>query len=465
MSDPAGAQRSDAVGQPDHARAAAAVSPRRPHRRLGLLAAGIIALALLLALRWVSQPGTLAPLLLDRVGDSLGLEITVGGASEYRLRGTPMIQVRDLVVRQPGAATPVLVASRAALSLPWATIRARGADLTLTRIELDSPRVDLAALEAWQATRPPTQESRIPTLADGLGIEDGAVVGAGWSVEELDAQLPALRPRQPVRVRVHGRYVADSLEVPFDLQIAATSMAIGSGVAAVGIATVATTTWHMPMQVNLSGRSYSGDQGLGLDGLRFGARARYVAGTTRLPFVFGLGGRARYLEGGLDVAPLGLDLRGQDIVPSLAATGQFALGDAMSLRLEGELARWPVAWPALPPPLGQSESPLPFALGYRGDTDLSGLSALQLKLDATRFAGTFRLPAMLEWIDAAAAGTPLPPLQGTLSTPRVEVSGAVLEGVEIRFEDAAPSAPTPADPGSPTTAPATPGPVAPGGSR
>ena len=40
--------------------------------------------------------------------------------------------------------------------------------------------------------------------------------------------------------------------------------------------------------------------------------------------------------------------------------------------------------------------------------------------------------------------TPLPPLQGRLQAPRVEVSGARLEGVTIEFEDddTPPAAPT-----------------------
>ena len=35
----------------------------------------------------------------------------------------------------------------------------------------------------------------------------------------------------------------------------------------------------------------------------------------------------------------------------------------------------------------------------------------------------------------------MPPIAGTLSTPRVEISGAVLEGVEVSMEDDSLSAP------------------------
>jgi hypothetical protein len=32
-------------------------------------------------------------------------------------------------------------------------------------------------------------------------------------------------------------------------------------------------------------------------------------------------------------------------------------------------------------------------------------------------------------------GSPLPPLRGHLQTPRIDIAGATLEGVEIDFED------------------------------
>ena len=86
-----------------------------------------------------------------------------------------MLLLRDVVARQPGAAEPLLRARRIYLSLPWSTIRARGGDLTVQRIELDAPQLDLAALQRWLATRPPSVETRLPTLTDGLRIIDGRV--------------------------------------------------------------------------------------------------------------------------------------------------------------------------------------------------------------------------------------------------------------------------------------------------
>ncbi len=423
-----------------------AVPERRRWRRRVLVAAGAV-LVMVLALSWVSQPSQVSAILLDRVGQSLGLELSASGASEYRLRGTPMLEVRGLVARQPGAATPLLRAERVYLSLPWSTIRAAGAVLDVERVELDAPQFDLAALQRWLESRPPSPGPlRLPSLSRGARVERGRVIGAGWSVERIAIDLPVLHPARPLRGRLDGEVVAAPLRIPFSLAATLQRPAAGRGLGLAGRVDVVAHDWRLPMRTVAGGRLHAGDDGLGLDRLRLGAQARYRAGATDLPFVFGLAGPLRYRDGRLSLAPLGAALRGRDAVPHLDGTGRFAYAQQLELQLQGRLAEWPQAWPTLPPPLGQSRSPLPFALDYAGPADFSATAALRLQRDATVFDGRFRLPEVLEWVDAGAQGSLLPPLQGRLHTPRVEVSGAVLEGVRIEIEDDPPptdSAPAP----------------------
>lgn len=397
----------------------------------------VAALILLLALgvRWVGRPDRVAGLVLGELGQSLGLQITSGGSSEYRLRGRPMLLVRDLDVREPGASHALLHAERAYLSLPWSTIRARGADLTVQRVELDAPELDLAALQRWRATRPPAEEVRIPTLADGLEIVRGRVIGDGWSIEQIAVSLPFLAPDAAIKAHASARLRSGETTLSFDLRMALTRPSLDAGLGAAGMATFSTATWRMPMRVTVGGRLHDGIDGLGLDRLKLGANARRIAGESHSPFVYGLAGKLRFRDGRLTIAPLGLAVRGQDKIPTLDARGAFAWQGDIALDLEGAIAQWPEAWPALPPPIGQSDSALPFVLGYRGPANLAGDSNLQLRRDATRFDGHFRLPDVLAWIDAAADGTPLPPIDGRLTTPTLEISGATLEGVEITFED------------------------------
>lgn len=419
----------------------AAPEPVLPSRRRRIaLAALIIALALFaLALHWVSRPDRVAGLILAQAGNALGLEITAGGASEYRLRGTPMLSIRDVVARLPGASVPVLTAERIHLELPWSTIRARGADLTVRRLELDAPQLDLAALTSWLATRPPARETRIPTLTDGLRIVRGRVVGDGWSVDAIDAFLPSLHPDRPARVRLSGRAIAGTMRIPFDVNLALTRPAARAGLGVVGDVDVQSPPWSLPMRTTLSGRLHNGADGIGLDGLRLGANATWRSGETDLPFTFGIAGPVRLRGGELTIVPAGVAVWGQGVVPNLQAAGRFGFGERLALRLQGALSSWPRAWPALPSPLAESTSPLPFALDYAGRADLSDTTSLRLQRDATRFDGSFRLPAVLGWIDRIDRDTPLPPLNGRLSTPRLVIAGATFEGVETEFsEDAVP---------------------------
>lgn len=410
------------------------VPPSR-RRRVALIALICVVVLFAFALHWVSRPHRVAGLILSQAGRALGLEITASGASEYRLRGVPMLTIRDVVARQPGSATPLLRAERIRLELPWSTIRARGADLTVRRIELDAPQLDIVALQRWLATRPPAKETRIPTLTDGLRIVRGHVIGDGWSVDAIDADLPRLHPDRAVRARVHGRVTSGTTQMPFDVCVALTRPAARAGLGVVGGVTVQSPTWSLPTRTRLSGRLHNGDDGIGLDDLRLGADASWRNSGTTLPFTFGIAGPARFREGELRIAPLGTVVWGTGVIPRLDAIGAFGFGPQLQFRLRGTLQAWPRSWPSLPSPLSESTSPLPFALAYAGRSDLSDIATLALQRDGAAFDGRFRLPEVLAWIDMFDRGSPLPPLRGRFSAPTLVISGATLDGVEVEFSE------------------------------
>lgn len=413
-----------------------------------------VVLAVLLAvlassLHWVSRPGRVPTLLLDRIDNALGLEVSAGGVTEYRLRGTPMLLLRDVVAREPGAARPLLRAGRVYLSLPWSTIRARGSDLTIKRIELDDAQLDLPALQHWLATRRPSVETRIPTLIDGLRITGGSIVNddvthRSWRIDDIAIKLPSLYPDRPLQTRLRGRYLDPPLAIPFDLAVALRSPAVlaeggTTGFGGNGRITIEHSDWRLPATVTLSGPLRLGDDDLRIGPARLGIVAAYESGGTRVPFALGMYGPLLFDEATWTIAPAGIALRGRDAtsddpVPTLDTHGTLALGRRLVLQLDGVIAHWPEAWPALPPPIAQSRSPLPFTLGYDGKTDFSSTTALQLRRDATRFDGRFRLQEVLAWSKATATGSPLPPIDGTLTTPQLEISGATLEGVEVEVE-------------------------------
>jgi len=416
--------------------------------RTALIAGLLVLMVLLLALvaRFALPPQRVANLILGQVGRALDLEITATGTSEYRLRGTPMLVVRDLVARQPGAKVAILRAARIHVALPWSTLRARGADLTATRIELDAPVLDLPALQAWLATRSPG-ERRIPTLTEGVRITDGRIRNDDWDVDGLQLDMPSLHPERLLRARVRGRYVAPPLRVPVDLSVALSRPAAlladaPTGFAARGSITITRDDWRIPAAIALSGPLQLGDDDLRIAPARIGLAGRFQslprdADAQDLPFALGLHGPLIFDEATWTLAPASVALRGERALPDFDARGTLAVGRRLVLQLDGTLPTWPEAWPTLPPPIGQSSSPLPFVLDYAGDPGLSGVVRLQLRRDDTRFDGRFRAFDVVAWIDARKRGSPLPPIDGTLSTPRMEIAGAQLEGIEIILDEPA----------------------------
>lgn len=410
--------------------------PTRRRRRWlrRLLVLGILLLLLSLLATWLLQPKQLVPLILDRAGKSLGLEITADGNAEARLRGEPQLIVRKLVAREPGAKNAILRAERMLLALPWSTLRNGGKDAVIKRIELDAPVLDVPALQAWLAKRPSGEETKIPTLTGGLRVVDGRIDNDDWRIEDVAVTLPSLHPQMPVEARIQGRYVDAPTAIPFDLAVALTKPANDAGVAVFGPLIIERGDWRLPATIQLSGPLHLGEDEVTVLPAKLGVSARYESGDTRLPFSLGLHGPLRFDEATWVLAPVGVALRGESPMPNFDAHGALALGRRLVVELDGALPQWPDAWPTLPAPVSDSASPLPFALRYTGRPDLSEVAGLRLRRDTTDFDGRFRLYDVLGWIDQSG-GSPLPPLDGRLRSPQLEISGATLEGVDIVLDD------------------------------
>ena len=402
--------------------------------RRRLIIAGVLVLALILLATWLLQSDRLARLVLAQAGNALDLEITSSGHSDVRLRGLPTLVVRDVVAREPGAHTAILRAERIFLSLPWSTIRARGKDLTVQRVELDAPILDVPALQAWLATRPPS-ETRIPTLTHGLRVLRGRIDNDDWQIADIDVALPRLQPQRPLDAHISGRYLDAPTAIPFDLNVALTNPGNDAGIAVIGPLTIERGDWRLPARVHLSGPLHIGDDDLRIDPARLGVAARYESGDTRLSFTLGLHGPLHFDEATWNITPVDIVMHGEGALPTLKAHGALALGRRLVLKLDGRMPVWPDAWPALPPPLGQSQAPLPFVLRYVGKPDFSEIAGLRLERDGAWFDGRFHLMDVLAWGNAAATDSPLPPLSGRLHAPQFEIAGAKLEGVQVEIDD------------------------------
>lgn len=411
----------------------AAPKRRAAGRRSFLIVVVVIIVLLVGLLRWATRPQQVAALVLSQASRASGLKITASGASEYTLRGVPGVVLRGVVARRDGDATPVLRADRVELTVPWATVRSRGRDLVVHQVELQAPQVDIAAVDRWLATRPATGETRIPTLTDGFVARRGRLIGPGWTIESLDIDVPSIAPARPVRGHLRGRVVAGSTALPFDLRSTLSRPAAGAGLGAAGHVDLLRPDWRMGLDLTLRARPDI-THGIALHRMAMGADALYVAGRSRLPFVVGTAGDLTY-RGGLVIEPFALVLRQGREIPDLLGRGRLAWSSELDLKLAGDIERWPAGWPTLPPPINRPRGVVPYVLGYRGPVDFSGASDLQLRNGATRFQARFKLPRVLQWLDALVDRTPLPPLDGHLVTPRLDAPGATLKGVDIRIEN------------------------------
>ncbi|TCT26232.1 hypothetical protein [Thermomonas haemolytica] len=413
----------------------------RPRRWLRLAALAIVlALALLLLLMaWLAPAPRAGRALLALAGDALALDLEADGF-DYRLRGTPQLELRGLVAREPGAARALLRARRVFVALPWRTLRTRGTDLTVQRIELDAPVLDLPALQHWLAGRPPG-ETRLPTLVAGLRVRDGRIDNDDWRIEALAIDLPALHPRQVLHLNVRGRYAAGTFTLPAALALSLdTPQRLlerqPAQLSARGRLEFSGEGWRMPAQVFLAGPLRIGRDSALMQPVRLGLDARYQSAGGSTAFRLGLAAPMAFNDARWRFVPASVVLEGDPQVPRASARGSLRLGARLRLQLTGEIAAWPPGWPPLPAPLHASSTPLSFTLAYDGAPDASGPARLTLRRDATALEAGFRLPEMLAWLDAGGSGSPLPPLAGTLTTPHLVLDGVTLDGVQVQIDDA-----------------------------
>ena len=109
------------------------------------------------------------------------------------------------------------------------------------------------------------------------------------------------------------------------------------------------------------------------------------------------------------------------------------------MKFNGTLQSWAKDWPTLPAPLDATTTPMPLTVGYLGASDFSEPLQINLTADAARLQASVRIAELQQWLDASA-GSPLPPLDATISAPTLEVEGFTLEGVEIEIRESAPAA-------------------------
>ncbi|EIM01806.1 MULTISPECIES: hypothetical protein [Rhodanobacter] len=148
--------------------------------RLTLLALGGVALTLLLAaviaVYILLQPERFTRMLQTQAR-SAGLELNLASPASPTLFPRPALDLDGITLNAAGAGAPILLAAHGQLVLPWHTVL--GGPTVISQLQIESPRVDLDALQDWLAVLPAQAEGappNIPRIDTGVSISRGSVV-------------------------------------------------------------------------------------------------------------------------------------------------------------------------------------------------------------------------------------------------------------------------------------------------
>jgi len=171
--------------------------------------AGAVALVVLVALYLLLQPDRFTAMLQQQAHE-VGLQLALSSPASPTLFPRPALQLEGITLTASGAgpnAMPILLAANGRLVLPWRTVFGR--EVVISRMQINSPRVDLDALQAWLMNLPPqsaTVPDEIPRIATGVRIRNGSVVqnNSEW-LSDVSLDTGRLAPGQAFWINLSAK--------------------------------------------------------------------------------------------------------------------------------------------------------------------------------------------------------------------------------------------------------------------
>ena len=199
--------------------------------RMALLGVAGVAAALVLAtvigVYWLLQPDRFTATL-QAQARAAGLELHLASPARPALFPRPALELEGITLNEQGASMPILLAARGRLALPWRTLF--GGPTAIARLEIDAPRVDLDALQAWVAGLPAADAAhppQIPRIDTGILISRASLVrGNDILLQNLALETGQLHPGKPFSLDLTGRDASDDL---VQLRLLATPRTSGAG--------------------------------------------------------------------------------------------------------------------------------------------------------------------------------------------------------------------------------------------
>lgn len=144
---------------------------------------GAVALTVVVALYLLLQPDRFTAMLKEQATNA-GLQLSLSSPASPTLFPRPALHLEGITLiagnANPGNNStnyPILQAANGRLVLPWRTVF--GGPMVISRMQINSPRVDLDALQAWLISLPPQSArvpDQIPRIVTGVRIRNGSVV-------------------------------------------------------------------------------------------------------------------------------------------------------------------------------------------------------------------------------------------------------------------------------------------------
>jgi len=177
-------------------------------------------LAVVTAVYLLLQPDRFT-LMLQTQARNAGLELILASPASPTLFPRPALELSGITLNAPGANASILFAGRGRLTLPWQTLL--GGPPVITQLEIDSPRVDLDALQDWLAAlpaQPAGAPPNIPRIDTGISITRGSVVrGDELLLSNVSLEAGSLISGQPFPLSLSATTAA---KTPLLLRLSAT---------------------------------------------------------------------------------------------------------------------------------------------------------------------------------------------------------------------------------------------------
>lgn len=194
----------------------------RRAQRVLIALAGMAAALLLMLLGTVYtllQPERFSTML-QAQAQAAGLELHLASPASPSLFPRPAIDLHGITVNAINANVPILLAARGQLALPWRALFGR--QTVISRLQIDAPRVDLDALQAWLGQHSPHTSATppsIPSIDAGISIDRGSLVrGNQVLLSNVALDTGSLRPGQPFPLTLAAD---DASDQPLQLKLTA----------------------------------------------------------------------------------------------------------------------------------------------------------------------------------------------------------------------------------------------------